>query len=203
MTDENRPLDRVGRAHEADYFRAHNRELIDALRVRLERRDRATSLAEATHIHDDDLLDRVAGQGIDADSMAVIHLVPLLQVAWADGEIQPDEKDLILEAAALYGIKAGPARERLDAMLVAPPSAAFVDAALDFIKALLAALPAVEAEQACENMATLALHVAEANGGLFGLIGKIEDSEKKALHALAQKLNDQYPHAAQRLLKRI
>lgn len=203
MTDATKPLDRMARAHEEEYFRSHNRELIDALKAKLERHDRAEGLAEATHIHDDALLERVAAQGIDKDSMAVIHLVPLLQVAWADGEIQPDEKDLILEAATLYGIEGGPARARLDAMLKAPPSAEFVDAAIDFIKALLAALPEAEAEQACENMTTLALHVAEANGGIFGLIGKVEDTEKRALKAIAEKLANDYPHAAEHLLNRL
>lgn len=203
MTDGTKPLDRMARAHEEEYFRSHNRELIDALKAKLDRRDRAAGLAEATHIHDDALLERVAAQGIDKDSMAVIHLVPLLQVAWADGEIQPDEKELILEAATLYGIGDGPARARLDALLEKAPSAEFVDAAIDFIKALLAALPESEADQACENMTTLALHVAEANGGLFGLIGKVEASEKKALQAIAQKLTDDYPQAAEHLLRRL
>lgn len=203
MSDHDSPLERVERAHEEEYFRRHNRELIEALQVRMARDDAAQGMAEQTGIEDQGLLTRLAEHGINKDTMAVLHLVPLIEVAWADGEIQADERDLLFEAAEIYGITTGPARAKLDEMLNKAPSQELLDASVDFIKALLAALPDAEADRACTNMTTLAMQVAEANGGIFGLIAKVETSEKKVLVQIAERLTDQYPEAAEKLLNRL
>jgi tellurite resistance protein len=203
MSEHDSPLDRVERAHEEQYFRRHNRELIEALRAKMDLEEAVQGIAEQTGIEDHALLVQLAEHGIDQHTMAVLHLVPLIEVAWADGEIQANERDLLLEAAEVYGIVEGPARAKLDEMLAKAPSQELLDASVDFIKTLLAALPDAEAERACTNMATLALKVAEANGGIFGLIAKVEDSEKKVLARIADRLSDEYPDAAQTLLNRL
>lgn len=203
MSDANAPLDRIRRAHEEEYFQKQNQALIKALKHKLEVEAAADGLGASTGITDHALLERLANFGFDAETAAVIHLVPLIEVAWADGEIQGNERDLLLEAAAAHGIVSGPAKDKFDAMLASAPSVELLDAAIDFIKALLVALPDAESEQACLGLTELSYKIAEANGGIFGLFFKVEDSEKVVLRRIADRLATTYPKAAQRLLDRL
>ena len=41
---------------------------------------------------------------IDSETLAALTLIPLVEVAWADGSIAQQERDAILEAAASVGI---------------------------------------------------------------------------------------------------
>ena len=203
MSDANAPLDRIRRAHEEEYFQKQNRLLIEAMKHKLEVEAAADGLGASTGITDHALLERLANFGFDAETAAVIHLVPLIEVAWADGEIQGNERDLLLEAAAAHGIVSGPAKDKFDAMLATAPSVELLDAAIDFIKALLVALPDAESAQACLGLTELSYKVAEANGGIFGLFFKVEDSEKVVLRRIADRLATTYPEAAQRLLDKL
>ncbi len=180
----------------------HNQDLIKQLRAKLEHRDRVEALAEGTGIDDAKLLDRLAAQGIDGETVEVLHLVPLIAVAWADGEIQPEEAALLRDAAQRRGLNPA-AMARFDAFLETAPRPALVDSALDFIRALLAASDDDTAEAAVEGMTDLALKVASAAGGVFGLFGRVEIEEKDALTHLAQRIAKDHPEAAASLLARL
>lgn len=203
MSDAKAPLDRVRRAHEEEFFQKQNQALINAMKQKLAAEEAARSLAESTGITDAALLERLAAFGFDAETAAVLHLVPMVQVAWADGEIQADEKELLLEAADAHGVTSGPARAKFESLLAQAPPAALLDTAIDFIKALLAALPDAEANQACADMTALSYKVAQASGGIFGLFKKVDDDEKAVLRRIAERLAADHPDAAKGLLRKL
>lgn len=203
MSDKNNPLDPLERAAEESYFHRQDQRLIAEMRDKLARERNAESIRAATGLADEALVQRLAELGVDRDTVPVLHLVPLLQVAWADGEIQGGEKDLLLEAAEATGVTEGPARARFEEMLETRPSQAWFDAALDFIRHMVAALPQGEAEKARGNLVDLAWRVADASGGVFGLWGRVEDDEKNALRAIAQKLAADKGDAASKLLDKL
>lgn len=125
--------------------------------------------------------------GIGPTSLAEVLLLPLLQIAWADGRVQEAERTRIREIARGYGL-AGGAWER---WLVRRPS----DDELELGRQVLVALalrhrgptadwgPAVleDVEQHC-------LDVGRAAGGLFGLAFSLDASEKAALGEIATAL---------------
>ena len=144
----------------------------------------------------------LAQLGITPANAAVLHLVPLFQVAWADGAIQRAELALLEQAAAETGITPGtPAHAAFLELVKAPPSRSYYDAALIYTRLLLAALPEAEANAARGNLQTLAGHMARAAGGLFGIISKVDDDERAALRQISAQLAT-HP-AASDLLKKV
>ncbi len=201
--DKNNPLEPLEKAHEEVWFLRKNQQLIEQMRQRLSTEERANLIKQASGVSDDHIATALAQLGVTAETAPVLHLVPLLQVAWADDEIEPDERDLLLEAAEATGITEGPARVYFESLLVNKPSAEFFATALDFVAALMRALPEVEANRARNNLEDFALRVAKANGGLFGLFWTVDEDEKAALRQIAQKLSLGKPGATSRMLSKI
>jgi hypothetical protein len=187
MSDQ--PLDPLRRAHEDDFFRKRNQELIEKMRQKLSTEEAAADLKAATQLDDEELIHQLSALGITRETLPVLHLVPLLQVAWADGEIQDEERVLLLQAADEANVT-GPARTTFEGMLHKQPSPEFFDASMSFIKAMLAAMPEDKAQDAAANLQALTWRVADAAGGLFGLFGRVGGTEKAALRQIAERLGD-------------
>jgi len=199
---DNNPLDPVRASHEEEFFHRKNQELIARLRQQLETAERAQALEMQTGIDDRELMSWLAELGITPENSPVLHLVPLFQVAWADGTIQVEERELLEKAAAETGIVPGtPAYAAFQELLKAPPSRGYYDAALIYIRLVLAALPAEQADTARENLQSLAGQVAKASGGLFGLFSKVSDEERTALRRISAQLESR--PASGHLLKNI
>ena len=124
-------------------------------------------------------------------------------MAWADGEIQETEKHLLLEAAHLTGVTSSPAVDLFEGLLNQPPEPKLVAAATDFISLLLCVLPEEEQQVMKTNLVDFTWRIADACGGVFGLWGRVEDSEKRALTRIAESLAVQHPDASNALLKRL
>ena len=123
MSDKN-PLDPIRASHEEEYFHRKNQMLIERLRQQLKQADEAGKLSATTGIHDPDLMAWLAELGITADNAPILHLVPLFQVAWADGAIQPAERELLEQAAVETGVLPGTAAQAaFEQLLKAPPGA--------------------------------------------------------------------------------
>lgn len=197
------PLDALEKAHEESYFHQQDQRLIEQMRQKMQRQQAAEEIKAETGLADDALVARLAELGIARETLPVLHLMPLLQIAWADGEIQGAEREMLLEAAAATGITDGPAREAFEGMLSQRPSAEMFGVALEFIRHMLDALPGDQGTAARENIEELAWRVADASGGVFGLWGRVEDEEKDALRNIAEKLTAGKPGATSKLLEKL
>lgn len=203
MSKPKNPLEPLERANEESYFHRQDQQLIDQLRDKMARERNAEEIKAETGLTDEALIAKLAELGVSKATIPVLHLVPLLQVAWADGEIQAGERELLLEAAEATGVTEGAAREAFEGMLQKRPSKAYFDAALGFIRHMVAALPGAEGEKAKANLVDLAWRVADASGGVFGLWGRVDKDEKAALRAIAEKLTDGKGDAAEKLLGKL
>jgi hypothetical protein len=187
--EKNRPLEALRKAHEEEYFARRNQELIEKLRERMERDEEVAELRGDTGLGNEALLRRLAAVGVTHETIAVLNLVPLVQVAWADGAIQPDERDLLVHAAREQGIQPDSPPDRLlQQILTFHPTDEFFDASLEFIGAVLAAMPDDHAADARQNLERLAYRVAHATGGLFGRFWNVAPEERKALSQIAARL---------------
>ncbi len=199
---KDKPLDAVAKAHEEEYFRRRNAELIEALRRRIKIEAEARELSEATGVHDEVILRHVAELGINHHQVPVLHLVPLIEVAWADGVIHPDERELLEHVAAQAGL-VGPALELFEQLLTTRPTQGYFDAALEFVRAMLVAHDDDVSLEAVENLTELAYRVADAAGGVWNLWNRVEEKEKEVLRHIAERLADKRPDAANGLLSKL
>src|SRR5438552_8586805 len=122
-------------AKEEEYFHKKEQEHLERVR-------RHARFAEAAGVADEALLADLEALGFDRETVRLLHLVPLVQVAWRDGEVSAAERKQILEAAKARGVEEGSAaRKTLDGWLARRPEALFFERALAVIRALLETLP--------------------------------------------------------------
>src|SRR5262245_18971985 len=91
---------------EHHYFQERERELIEKLRRRAEDEARRQQLAVRTGVVDKEILQDLESLGFTADTGMLLHLMPLLQVEWADGGVSARERSLSVAAARSRGIAA-------------------------------------------------------------------------------------------------
>lgn len=89
---------------EEGYFRKKDTELVDKLRgVFQTRRDRE-ELRKLTGITSDEVLDRMMAVQVNGEMLTAFRLLPLVEIAWADGACDHREADAVIEAAVKHGI---------------------------------------------------------------------------------------------------
>lgn len=181
---------------EERYFHDREAELRRKAREEAEKRaeeirDRA-GLAREVGTDDAAVLDRLRRLGIGADEAPVLHLLPLVSVAWADGIVSLKERKVIMKAADAAGIEAGsPAATFLASLLETRPSAEL----LEEIRGLLRQI--VETHGASpQSLMDLCRAVAEASGGLFNLgIGNtVDDDEARVIDEIASAVGAHAGH---------
>ena len=87
-----------------EYFHRKEQELIEKLRKRREAEAQMKELAEASGIPNEDILKTLQDLGYTRDTVSLLHLMPLISVAWADNKVSGPEREMILEAARLHGV---------------------------------------------------------------------------------------------------
>ena len=177
-------LDDRRKALEDAFFKKEGEKLKAKLQESREREAIKKALAESAGIRDEDLLERLCDLKISAETVAALSLVPLVEVAWADGKMDRQEIEAILRAAEESGVKPGsPAYELLDLWTKEPPGPSLIEAWREYIGAVCAELSAEQRWRLEESVVGRAQAVAAAAGGFLG-IGKISSEETQVLEAL-------------------
>lgn len=175
------------RSLEEQFFARQNEELKHKLRERAEIEERAAQLAEVSGIEEGELLRRLVELGIRAETWAAISLVPLVEVAWANGSVEAPERRAVLSAAEASGVSpGGSAAQMLDAWLERRPDGRLLQAWGEYIVALCATLEPAERSSLRDEILGRARHVAEAAGGFLGLGRKVSPEEQAVLDELAR-----------------
>jgi len=170
------------KALEDQFFQKQDAELLR----RLKQTNARKQLSEASGISDAAALDAISSAGIGAETLAAISLVPLVMVAWADGQLEPKERSAVLQAVAAAGLPAGsPAYVLLERWLSARPATALLDAWRGYV----AALPAPVRQSLKADILGRARGIAEAAGGFLGLGSKISEDEKRVLGDLERSFS--------------
>ncbi len=180
------------RAEEAAYFARRDAELIEKIRSRANLGEIAHVMAEKLRLDDPALLDRILKAGITRDAAAAFLLVPLVEVAWADGHVSEVEREVVVRFATARGIAPdSPDMAQLLDWLKAEPSRDLYECALDVIKLGLSVLPPEEAHQRVKEMINTCKEVAQAAGGierLLSLGGTISPHERSVLAEIRLRL---------------
>jgi len=119
-----------------------------------------------------ELLHRVMALGVTLDTAPAFLLSPLVQVAWAEGEVTEREHQTVLRLAGARGVEEGsPAYAQLRKWLRERPPDALFDTAMEVIKVGLTVLPSDEREERIKRIVQACHEVAEASGGLAKVLG--------------------------------
>jgi tellurite resistance protein len=174
------------RSKEEEYFLRAEAELLEKVRARVAKEAERRALGEYHGVEDEELLGAFEEAGYDRDTVQVLHLVPILQVAWVDGEISAAERAEILKIAAARNVAEGsPAHGKLLAWLETPPSPEFFERTMKIISRLLELFPEEKREQMQSDVMSASLAVASASGGFLGFGSKVSADEKYLLEKFA------------------
>ena len=188
MTDRDAFAER-GRTLEEDYFRRKEQEVIEKMRRSAEAEAQRRRLGDQAGVADEDVLADLQALGYTAETVMLLHLVPLIQMAWAEGSVSDQERGLIVQAARSRGIAAGSAADQqLDRWLTARPSDDLFEKTLRAIRTILQARPADERAASERDLLSLATAIASASGGILGF-GAVSEDERKILARISQALD--------------
>jgi len=176
------------RAREDEYFRRKDRELIEKMRKAAEADEARQQLEAASGLHDPELLQELQALGFTPDTVSLVPLVPIVQVAWAEGNVTDRERELIVRFARERGVAPGTsADDQLAAWLAERPADDVFARATRLIRAMLdepagdrPALDAADLMRRCEE-------IAAASGGVLGF-GKISSEERALLGQIESAL---------------
>jgi hypothetical protein len=174
-------LEERGRALENQFYEKENQQKLAAMKEKLDAQGTKDELRKASGMTDDAVLEKLVHLGLRANTIAALSLVPLIQVAWADGKIQDNERTAILQGAHGKGLEKGtPGYELLQTWLQHKPSAELIDAWEAYIKALASQLNDEQNRLLKNQIVGFAKMVAAAAGGFLG-VGRVSKDEEKVL----------------------
>jgi len=187
MPDDDRSarLDQRRDALEAMFYGSPSEPLRRRLQLEQEEQEAKAALAGASGIADPELLQQLAGLGIRAETLAALTLIPLVEVAWADGHMDPREREAVLRGAESCGIERGtPSHGLLEIWTRDRPAPELVESWKAFSRALCSELSADQRGHLEEKLVGRARAVAEAAGGFLGLVSKVSREEASVLEDL-------------------
>ena len=172
---------------EEKYFEVKESEWRDD--VRREKRLEAIRKKEKEGIADvlqtsDDVAEEALELGFDQDTARVLPLVPLIQMAWADGTVSSSESRTVRELAKRFGLESdSEAFDFLRLMLSEQPSKLFFERVNRVVRHLIET-DANTWDQ--DSLVDLCEEVAKASGGFFGLTDPINSDERNLLGDFAE-----------------
>jgi hypothetical protein len=183
--------DNDARSREEEYFWKKDQELIVKMRRAAAAEQARRDLGAKAGVNDPELVQELEALGFTPDTVVLIPLMPLVQMAWAEGGVSEAERQLIVKLARSRGIvEGGGADRQLSAWLASRPDAQVFARATRLIRAMLASpaqtgLTADDLVKYCES-------IAAASGGILGL-NKISPEERTLLSKIASDLKARNP----------
>jgi hypothetical protein len=186
-------LSKRGRALEDEYFRKKDQQLIERMRQAGATERGRRDLGAKIGIDDPEMLKELQALGFTPDTVILLPLVPVVQMAWADGSVAPAERALIVKLARSRGITDGsPADRQLSDWLTRQPGPQVFASAMRLIRGMLAAQPAGHPDLTADELVRSAESIAAASGGIFG-INRISAEERALLTKIAAALKGRQP----------
>ena len=190
MAGDDPDFKKRSRLSEDEYFARRDREMIETQRRKEADAAELHRLGQALGLSDEELLARLRAAGLGPSHVAIVRVLPALEVAWSDGAVGKAEGELVKDLLRLHSDGQQPSPEAIamldDFLLARPPDRLFEGARRAAHVAVTTA-----GEGKGRDLATRlvgeARAVAEAAGGMLGL-GTVSTPERRALEALAAAL---------------
>jgi uncharacterized tellurite resistance protein B-like protein len=187
--DKKSIFERRAKAFEAEYFSRKDAELIDKLKSVFHKRIDKQSIRDATGVTDEQLLDRLVELNLNGELMTAFNLMPLIEVAWADGEVDDREVRAVLAAAEQHGLRPGDkAYTMLETRLREGPVREGRKLWYHYAAALRNTLSPRELEEFRKDLLDTCWRIAETSGGLLNLAFKVSANERRVIAAVERAL---------------
>jgi hypothetical protein len=184
---EDNPLAERGRGLEEDYFRKRDRELIEKMRKASTAEDARRAMENTTGLQDPALIKELEELGFTPETVALLPLMPLVQMAWAEGGVSDAERKLIVQLARARGITEGSVADRqLSTWLSSRPGNDVFSRASRLIRAMLDK-PVTDHGLTADDLVKYCESIAAASGGILG-IHRISAEERELLNTIARDL---------------
>ncbi len=182
-------LEERRKALEEQFFHKQNAKQLEQLREQQRNKDAKQALEVASGISNDELLTALVETGIAVDTLAAVALVPLVEVAWADGIVQEEERVAIMKAATDAGIEenTGPHALLSDWLTQRPPPQ-LMTTWKAYVGELLRELSDEQRKTFGDKLVARATIIAKAAGGFLG-IKSIDSNEKRVLEEISAALH--------------
>ena len=188
------------KALEEEYFRKQEKELIEKLKQRAKAEAERKGLAEAAGVSNEQILASFREMGFDRETVALLHFIPLLEVAWSDEAVSAKERAGILEMARARGITEGsPAHGKLLGWLANRPDSVLFERARTVMHDVLAFMTEDKRQVAARDLVAACEEIAAASGGIFGLGSKMSAEERAAIERVAAEIQKAHEAAARRV----
>ena len=190
MAENDPGLSKRGRTAEDEYFARRDRELIETERRKAADAAELRRLGEALRLSDEELLVKLRAAGFGPSQVAVVRVLPALEIAWSDGAVGNAEGELLKQLLRRHSDQQQASAEAIalldDFLLTRPPDEVFHQAR----RAAKIAVSTADGDEGAQLAARIfaeAREIAEAGGGILGL-GTVSTPERRALDALAAAL---------------
>ena len=182
-----------GRAIEEEYFRRKDRELIEKMRQAAAAEQARGEMGRRTGLDDPALLKELQDLGFTPDTVILLPLVPVLEMAWAEGGITAAERHLIVKLARSRGIdEKSPADGQLEQWMATQPDPAVFERAGRLINAVLTSgSDRTASGLTADDLVAYCEKIASASGGILGM-GKISSDERALLSRIANDLKTRH-----------
>ncbi len=172
------------KALEDAFFHKVDAELLASLRSQMRTGQDLAELAAASGIRDRQLLQELIDLGITAENLLVLWLVPLTQVAWADGSVDLKERQAVEAAMTDAGFAAdSPAWKLLESWLDHPPAEDVLEAWREYAATLIHHTNPDQRVRLQLELMGRARDVARAAGGVLNL-GDVSKAEEAVLRQI-------------------
>ncbi|HEX6209178.1 MAG TPA: hypothetical protein VF136_00280 [Methylomirabilota bacterium] len=174
-----------GRSLEDEFFRREDKRLLAKLADLKAAEVSREALATASGVSSPEILDKLLALGIKAETVAALSIVPLVEVAWADGSLDAKERQAVLDRARASGVGPGStAQALLEAWLERRPDPKLLDAWTHMVRGIRDQVGPDEAARLKAGLLDQARAVASASGGVLGMGSKVSSAEAAMLARL-------------------
>lgn len=179
-------LEERRKALEEAFFRKEDARLVEELHRRLEQEREVGALARACGMPEDSPgLRELVRHGVGTSTLPALILAPLVEVAWASGEVTRLERLELLARARELGVEPGsPCHALLETWLHHKPHPALYAAWRDYARALVQSLDPEQREVVEQELLWRAREVATASGGVLRFGRRVSEAERRVLHDL-------------------
>lgn len=173
------------RTLEDAFFRKRDAILTEQFHKLEKMKETKQALQKVSGIIDEKVLDKLVALNVRPETLASLAMVPLVEIAWADGSIADEERDAILQAAAKNGFaKGGINYALIEGWLARRPPNSMLEAWTQYIRGLCANLNKTQIAHLRDELIGHAQDIARASGGFLGLTSKVSTAEQDMIDRL-------------------
>lgn len=161
------------------FFFAENEILRERLATLKKKEENMQTLSEVSGIKDHLVLQQLVDLDIRPEILAALCLIPIIEVAWANGSVDKKEMNAILEAAKKNSFSGD--EDILREWLQNKPNPKLMEAWEIYMQGLCGIIDNDAIYSLQHEIISHIQSVAEASGGFFGLTKPISNNEQKMI----------------------